>query len=79
MVYKAFATFFFWQELDKITSINSTNENKIKSFLQKKNFLLKVNFKNVVKQKRCTRDILVGAEKFQPENIKIEGVAFISK
>ena len=45
----------------------------------KKTFLMNVNLKNVVKQKRCTRDILLGAKKFQPEKIKTEGVAFMSK
>ena len=33
-----------------------------KPFSQK-NFLLNMNLKNVVKQKRCTRVILLGAEK----------------
>ena len=44
------------------------------------NNLLNMNLKNAVKQKRCTRVILLGEKnQFQQEKIKIEGVAFISK
>ena len=38
-------------------------KNSKKAFFAKKNFLLNMNLKNVVKQKRCTRVILLGAEK----------------
>ena len=37
-----------------------------------------MNLKNVVEQKRCTRAILIGAEKVSRKKIKFEGdVAFI--
>ena len=40
------------------------SEKKIsKRGLAKKNFLLNMNLKNVLKQKRCTRVILLGAKK----------------
>ena len=45
--------------------------------LQKK--MYNRNLKNVVKEKRCTRDILVGAEKISHGKIKIEDVSFRSK
>ena len=51
--------------------------NSKKAIFAKKNFLLNMNLKNVVKQKRCTRVILLGAENFKKKKIKIEGVAFI--
>ena len=38
-----------------------------KGFFSKKNFLLDVNLKDVVKQKQVLRAILVGTEKCQPE------------
>ena len=34
-----------------------------KKLFRKKNILLNMNLKNVVRQKRCTRVILLGAEK----------------
>ena len=44
---------------------NSNSKKKIskKASFAKKNFLLNMNLKNVVKQKRCTRVILLGVEK----------------
>ena len=38
-------------------------KNIKKAFFTKKNFLLNMNLKNVVKPKRCTRVILLGEEK----------------
>ena len=44
--------------------ILTVKENiKKKAFFAKKNLLLNMNLKNVVKQKRCTRVILLGAKK----------------
>ena len=51
-----------------------------KCHFHKKNFLLRVNLKNVVKQKKVHKGHISGRKKiFQPEKIKIEGVTFISK
>ena len=62
---RGFCNIFFFQKKKDLT------ENRFqKSLLTKKIFLLNVNLKNVVKQKRCTRVILLGAEK----KIKIEGI-----
>ena len=60
VVYKGFLVIYF--VLDK--KIYNSKQNPKMSFY-KKNFLLNVNLKNVVMQKRCTRAILVGAEKIQ--------------
>ena len=43
-----------------------------KSLFHKKNFFLKVNLKNVVKQKRCTRAILVAEKKFNQKKSKLK-------
>jgi len=63
--------FFVLQKKDFIT----VKKIPKKSFSQKKNFLLNVNLKNVVKQKRCTRAILVGTEKNSTRKNLIEKIA----
>ena len=49
--------------LQKKKFLTVTKKIPKKPFSQKKTFLLNMNLKNVVKQKRCTRVILLGAEK----------------
>ena len=44
-------------------NIHDRKQKLQKSLVHKKNFIMKINLKSIMKQQRCTMAILVGAEK----------------
>ena len=74
-VYRGFSVLSFILQKKNCNS----KKNSKKVFFTKKNFLLNVNLKNVVKKKDALGSYYWAQKKFQQEKNKIESVAFISK